>query len=1094
MKDRPQSIRKPSARTITLVASCSLLAGPVFGQMFDPSLADGPRVSPLPLYYEGKGTFHKNLFSLADSGLHLQFLDAFVPAETQPLLIKREYRSGYDVRGVFGIGWVSNLDVRVEFSPEKKDLRIFEANGKRTDYEAENGSANYAPVVGTFLKSKVVRSADGHFVREWENGFRETFDSSGRRESIVAGNDKISFLYQGQSAKPARISDALGRKFELTYSGELITALKDPLGRKTQYRYDGQRLVETTDSIGRKDVFKYDNGKLSALTLPRAQRLEFSYTPDHSSLAQISGPGAFKTSFVWRSETNSPGRELVMTYGNGSTETIQFGVGSVEEEKWKPAKKDDLTPADRLGFELKQSGGAGGEMSSLVTNDQIYVRSGRDVFALNGKGVLKKADQIESEKLSSLPLRKELSTTGPVWRSRITPAFIPPKNGRIKYNALGRATTFQLDTGKVEAWTWDEADRVSEWTDRDGMKTRYDYDSHNNLVGVIENNKPAVTFEYNEADLLVSAKDAAGGWNRYEYDGFGNCIAVHDETGTDVRLEYDLANRLRKYVSGEKSTVLEYDSEGRTSKVLVSEKPIVSYTYDVDGRIATETDALGLTSTYAYDGDDRITSVRRSDNSEDKVEYGEHGYSVVSASSHDTKATREYDQDGRLTRLLQPDGLEVRYEYDERGLPIKIEDSSGATLNYEYNALGRIIGEQTTDGRSRKWEYDGAGRPNLVQDGNVKASFNYSPDGGQSALITDGANSSRIDYDKTGRPIKKVDPAGQTTEYEYDRLGLLKSIKSSSGILSYEHDSDGRLTKITRTVGSTSTSRSLKYDAKGSLVESVFEDGTTEAFTYDDLGTVTSMRDPVGNVYSYRYNAKGEVESVTSPYGEQTFKYDGEGRLVEKMDSAEGTRHFDYLFEQVGAQGELAKNFEEVTLVDQAGQRTNVKLDKAGRPMLTTDALGGKIAREYDIAGNLIGYTDPNGNRLSYKYDVGGRLIERRSPEGKISSCRYDGTGNRVATSVQGGVELACDYDQTQRLQSVRTSGKELWNYNYDKAGLLSAINGQAGKYTYERDELGRLTAYTDLFGKKVGFSYDAPGSIGSRSHPGRRESSLSLQ
>src|SRR5438105_9883557 len=153
MKNRPQFMPNPSAQKLKLLALSSLLAAPVFGQMFDPSLAEGPRVSPLPLYYEDKGSFHKNLFSLADSGLHLQFLDAFVPAQTQPLWIKREYRSGYDIKGVVGIGWVSTLDVRLEVLPDKKSVRIFESSGKRTEYEATGGSDKYEAVVGTFLPS-----------------------------------------------------------------------------------------------------------------------------------------------------------------------------------------------------------------------------------------------------------------------------------------------------------------------------------------------------------------------------------------------------------------------------------------------------------------------------------------------------------------------------------------------------------------------------------------------------------------------------------------------------------------------------------------------------------------------------------------------------------------------------------------------------------------------------------------------------------------------------------------------------------------------------------------------------------------------------
>src|SRR5271168_246354 len=72
--------------------------------------------------------------SLLIPALHLQFVDAWIPGATQPLIIKREYRSGSKERGVFGQGWISNLDVRLEAAPGKPELTIIEADGIRTQY------------------------------------------------------------------------------------------------------------------------------------------------------------------------------------------------------------------------------------------------------------------------------------------------------------------------------------------------------------------------------------------------------------------------------------------------------------------------------------------------------------------------------------------------------------------------------------------------------------------------------------------------------------------------------------------------------------------------------------------------------------------------------------------------------------------------------------------------------------------------------------------------------------------------------------------------------------------------------------------------
>src|SRR5262245_53902771 len=72
------------------------------------------RPSPLPLSLDDSARWHQTLIGFPEGDLDLQFLDVLVPADRVPLAVMRGYRSARSQAGVFGAGWVSNLDVRLE--------------------------------------------------------------------------------------------------------------------------------------------------------------------------------------------------------------------------------------------------------------------------------------------------------------------------------------------------------------------------------------------------------------------------------------------------------------------------------------------------------------------------------------------------------------------------------------------------------------------------------------------------------------------------------------------------------------------------------------------------------------------------------------------------------------------------------------------------------------------------------------------------------------------------------------------------------------------------------------------------------------------
>src|ERR1700719_1717473 len=121
-----------------------------------------------------------------------------------------------------------------------------------------------------------------------------------------------------------------------------------------------------TDAAGRRASFEYGNGRLTTCELPGGQGLRFSYAPD-GALAQIAGPGKFRTTFAWRSNEARPGKELLIGYANGSKEVIDLAVGALDDQKWDAKTNEGVAPIDATVLELIGDAATASAAFCLVT-------------------------------------------------------------------------------------------------------------------------------------------------------------------------------------------------------------------------------------------------------------------------------------------------------------------------------------------------------------------------------------------------------------------------------------------------------------------------------------------------------------------------------------------------------------------------------------------------------------------------------------------------------------------------------------------------------------------------------------------------------
>ena len=245
----------------------------------------------------------------------------------------------------------------------------------------------------------------------------------------------------------------------------------------------------------------------------------------------------------------------------------------------------------------------------------------------------------------------------------------------------------------------------------------------------------------------------------------------------------------------------------------------------------------------------------------------------------------------------------IAYQYDAAGHETYQSDSTAATSTtrtFHLNGWVRseldVVPGQTPKGAGYRYYGDGAeytrglyasaavpGVPDVfsataVGDaGEVSATLAY---GWGHTLSTWWAH----DYDRAGRQISTVDPAGRRTEQSFNPQGTVSSVThrtagAGSAVLAgwgYEYDAANRITDVTRQAsGATLAPWSYDYNNVGRLIE--WDDGAAvQTFDYDPDGNRLETPDA-----EYTYRPDGSIATTTPSGGSaKTFTYAPAGGLV----------------------------------------------------------------------------------------------------------------------------------------------------------------------------------------------------------------------
>ena len=1013
------------------------------------------------------------------------------------LNLKRMYNSlavtnSQDIpSGVFGIGWSSTLDQRLEFDADKASW--FTADGRILTFaregegfarasgeawwltRAEPGSDAYARVEASQRETQQQLKKS--------RGLDESADQALTQESfywIVMNNAHESF---GFSASGDWVSATDG------HPSNTVVAFRDAQGQVTDLVHPGSQrgirvnyeaLVQSTEAPEYRPISAYTYNTAGTEADTPLMAAEYSYEGEH--LTGVS------TNAGVRSYTHTDAgliREVINANGIVEVTNTYDELGRVVHQLTEYGREVSYTYTPSLVTIVADA--ETGDNSNLWTSDS----KGRLI------GITATDGSRQTMRYDSFGNRVGITERD---GSRTTRVF--DNRGRLKRERTPEGTDY--------TYGWDEHDRITGVSVRDARDPR-------NLGTPM-----TVSYEYTDSmnPNPSAVTDADGAQTLYDWDDRGLLTRVTDPTGVSTTFEYDAYGDLVLVTNGAgNTTTLIRDDHGRVIGVIDPLGRRGTATYNSSGALASIENADGARWTFAYPElavDSLPALVRNSTNTSGgcgnlptsvtgpygatiRFTYNAGGEiaSVTNPLGHTTEGT--FDTWGNLVGLTTASGAVWKYVYDGLSQLVEATDPSGAATRYSYDLNGELSSVTDATGVEIKRRVDRQRGIEEIADA-FSSSFIHTDifgrvtseqkraRGGSSAKKAD-VESEFITYDAAGRPVEILDAAGGLTCYERDAAGrVLRVISAAGRIETYDYDAAGRV--ISHAVGLDTPGRytdeagvsrvvepsawaitRLEYDAASQIIRRVNPDGTVEKITYDVCGRVTGVESGV-RVASYEYDLCGRLVGVRdSSFGQRRFKYDAAGQIIQATDGLGFRTHFSYT-----ATGQVCR------VVDATGQVTDYQYDAMDRLVRVIKAAGtvDESVQEYayDAAGRLV-RADDGVREYTHTYDYAGG--------GRLSHTCVDGVkAAEFGVQDQGRTVWVRDYASAQALDGNASEDVFVQHrFVYDARGLLmersrsGVMTDTAGEPSGTADvdaQVQALNTFTNTGAYTLTLGYDADG------------------
>jgi RHS repeat-associated protein len=705
---------------------------------------------------------------------HQSFTDMAITDRGPGLVLGRTFNSdAVGEVGIFGPGWSSTVDMRLQFA--NNVARIVQENGAEVRFNQLSPGVFGAPprITGTLS-----RATDGSWTYWPNRSTRYSFDAAGQLTQVADRNGlATTFTRPNASTLVVTGAGTPPRSITMTLSNGRVTQAQDHTGRRFTYSYDSAgRLVTVTDPISAVTGFVYDaNGRITRWNRPDGTNIQNTYDTSGRVTTQTDGNGQVM-SFDYSNPptgtiiTDARGNRTVDQYVVGLLRTRVIAQGSPAEGIWRyeydPVSLGCTLITDPAGRTTRSTYNARGNLLSMTDPE------GRTTtFQYQANGPLGPEDQPSSvtdptSAVTTFTYNQAgelLTTSRPIGTSAatITYRFDIPGEITSVTDPTGRQTTFAYNgsgdqvattdpAGNATTWTYDSLGRKLTERLPTGRTTTWAYNARDDITTVTDPAGAQTQFSLDTRRRLAAATDPSGAVTSSTFDGEGRVTAVDRPDGTRIQRSYDSVGNLTSHTDGGSSvTRYTYDARNRATQVTDPLDRVTAMGFDNVDNVTSMTGPDGRTTSLTYNRVNQLTRIDHQDlaTPDVTIEYDSLGRRTTMVDGTG-QSDWTYDSLGRLTSSIGSSRIETRYEWDLAGRPLSVDyPDPGGVVTYGYDSAGR--GTTVTDwlGNTNSWSWDSDDRlATRSAPGNVATTYAYDQVGRSSGISTTGPSPFRFEY------------------------------------------------------------------------------------------------------------------------------------------------------------------------------------------------------------------------------------------------------------------------------------------------------------------------------------------------------------
>ncbi|GAA3847994.1 RHS repeat-associated core domain-containing protein [Streptomyces sedi] len=806
---------------------------------------------------------------LATGKMFLPQTDVTLPG-VLPLRFVRRVESGYRAGRWFGPSWSSTCDERLEVDDE--GVVYLSADGMILAYPHPGETGEPA---------LPLRGPRWELVRREGGGFRLAQATGGVIRYFAVPDDR-------GVAPLARVTDRHGNSVEfdhapdgtptaIRHSGGYHLGVVTDAGRITELRLVGAGAPGTDVTVKR---YNYDDvGNLTEVVGSSGLPLRFTYD-DRQRVTSWTDTNDLRYGYSY----DERGR-CVAEGGDAGDFSLTFDYEETLEE-WPDHMVTTLT--DGRGARTRH-----------VVNENFQI-----VAEISPRGGATRTEyDIDHH------LLRHIDSLGNVTRfendARGLPVAVHYPDGRSTrygYNSFGQLTEIRRHDGSLWRRKYDDRGNRTAVIDAAGVATHYEYDDAGRLVAVQDVHGQRTTIEHNPAGLPVRITDPLGGRVVRRYDAFGRVSEVVDPLDAVTRMWWTVEGRISRLQrpNGAEET-WSYDAEGNCLRHVDASGGVTRYEYGRFDLLRTRVEPNGARYEFAHDPATLLlTRVTNPQGLVWDYVYDLDGRLASESDFDDRRVAYRRDAAGRLVGRTTPLGEDIAFEHDEVGRVLS-KDVVGVRTTYEYDAAGMMVRAATPKSEIR-WSRDEVGRIVAETVDGRTLSYGYDAGGRCTERATPGGSTTLHHYDAAGRPVT-LNASGHTLDFAHDAAGhelsrlfgdsvsLTQGWEPTTGRLAWQavQGPQGRVAERSYTyrpdgvptgIDDQSSGRvDLELDSVGRVVE-VSAQGWRETYAYDEAGNQT-----VANWPSHRAEgtARGERRYIGTRLvraGGVHYEYDAAGRVV----------------------------------------------------------------------------------------------------------------------------------------------------------------------------------------------------------------------